>query len=189
MTNTVVESIDDLKGKKIRTATPSVTQALELLGAVPMSKPASEIYEMVAGGVMDGAIIPLDSMIDFKLDGLLKKVNAVPGGLVSSVMVIAINPESWARITPGDQQAILAISGKALADRAAKAHDEELKTAAEKLKAAGVEIIVPDQKVVEEIQSVTRPVRDAWIAEAAAAGMQDPKAMLDFIETQTGVGG
>lgn len=188
MADTVVTSVEDLKGKKIRTPAPPVTRALELLEAVPVSKPASEIYELASGGVIDGAIIPLDSMVDFKLDGPLKKVNTVPGGMVSTVILIPMNQSAWSRISEEDQQAILEVSGATLADRAGAALSKAVEASVGTLEDAGVEIIEPEADVIARLQEVMQPVREEWIAAAGEAGMEDPEAMLEFIEERTGAG-
>lgn len=184
MADLEIKSVGDLKGMKIRTPAPAVTKALELLEAIPVSKPASEIYELASGGVIDGAIIPLDSMVDFKLDGPLKKVNVIPGGMVSTVVVVPINKAAWARISPKDQEAILSVSGLALANLAGRALGLAAAKASDTLTAAGVEIITTDASVVAAIREQTAPVRDNWIADASKAGLADPAGMLDFIETQ-----
>lgn len=178
---TELKSIDDIKGLKLRTPSPPIAKALELMGAVPINKPASEIYELASGGIIDGAIIPLDSMVDFKLDGPLKQVNVVPGGMVSTIILITFNKASWAEIGEDDRKAILALSGEALGARAGQALQTALAEARGKLEASGVRITEPSAEVVEQIRTLVNPVREDWIAAAKNAGMANPEAMLDFI--------
>jgi TRAP-type C4-dicarboxylate transport system substrate-binding protein len=181
-----VNTIEDLAGLKLRTPAPVVTEALELLGAIPINKPASEIYELASTGVIDGAIIPLDSMIGFKLDTVLKKVKNVPGGMVSTVILYPINKDSWARISEADQKAILAVSGEVLSKRAGEVLAKQLQTATAALEKGGVAITVPDASFVAAIKEKTDPARQNWIAKAKAAGMEDPAAMLSFFEGISG---
>lgn len=170
-----------IKGLKLRTPSPPITKALELMGAVPINKPASEIYEPASGGIIDGAIIPLDSMVDFKVDGPLKQVNVIPGGMVSTIILIPFNKAAWERIHEADQQAILALSGEALGARAGVALQVALSEARVKLEASGVRITEPDAEVVEDIRKLVEPVRQDWNEAAKKAGTADPVAMLDFI--------
>lgn len=183
-----VNKIDDFRGLKLRTPAPVVTEALDLLGATPINKPASEIYELSSTGVIDGAIIPLDSMVDFKLDTVLKKVTTVPGGMVSTVILYPINKDSWARISETDREAILEVSGAALSKRAGEVLEKQLQTARAALEKSGVAISKPDASFVTALKEKTEPVRQNWIAKAKQAGMQDPTAMLTFFEEITGVG-
>lgn len=89
---TEITSLDSVKGLKIRSASEATTAAITLLGATPVSKPASELYELLSGGVIDGAIFPLDSMVGFKVDSVLKHVAYMQGGFNSSMVLIAMNP-------------------------------------------------------------------------------------------------
>lgn len=176
-----------MRGLKLRTPAPVVTEALDLLGAVPINKPASEIYELSSTGVIDGAIIPLDSMVDFKLDTVLKRVLTVPGGMVSTVILYPINKDSWARISEADQKAILEVSGDALSKRAGEVLEQQLATARTALEKSGVAITVPDETFMTALHEKTDPVRQNWITKAGAAGLQNPDEMLTFFEGISGV--
>lgn len=182
LTNKEIKSADDLKGLKIRAANPSTAHALELLGASPVSKPASEIYELVSGGVIDGAVIPLDSLVDFKLEGPLKKVGELPGGMMSTVIIVAMSKDAWAKISPEDQKAIEGVSGLALADRAATALVAATEAARTKLKDAGVQVYTLDDAVVQDLTKTLAPVRANWVELAKTNGLADPEAMLALFE-------
>lgn len=62
-----VETLDDLKGLRIRTPTPAITAMLEEIGATPVGMPPTEIYESVERGVVDGNIMPWGPVGAFKL--------------------------------------------------------------------------------------------------------------------------
>src|SRR5690606_23416472 len=111
--NKAINGVNDLSGMKLRSPAPATNEALGLLGAVPLNKPASEIYELASGGMIDGAVIPLDSIVDFNLHGVFKKINTIPGGMVSTVIVLPVNKAAWDKISPADQEAILSVSGQA----------------------------------------------------------------------------
>src|SRR5690606_6492478 len=110
-------SIADFQGLKLRSPSPAVTQEIELLGGVAVSKPISELYELLSGGVVDGAIIPIDTVKGFKLDGALKHITVIPGGLSNNMVMIAMNPAAWDKISEADQKAINEVSGRFLAQR------------------------------------------------------------------------
>lgn len=182
LANTTIGSADALKGKKVRAANTSTAKALELLGATPVTKPASEIYELASGGIIDGAIIPLDSILDFKLDGVLKKVGEIPGGMVSTVVMVPINKDAWAKISGKDQQAILAISGATMAKRAGDALAAATDQARNKLIEAGVEVYKIEPAAAEQMTRAMQPLRDAWIETARQNGLADPAAMLSLFD-------
>jgi len=62
-----VETLDDLKGKKIRAWNPEQVTMLKLLGAVPVSIASAEVPTSLQRGVIDGAITSALSVNDWKL--------------------------------------------------------------------------------------------------------------------------
>ncbi|MEC7762132.1 MAG: TRAP transporter substrate-binding protein [Pseudomonadota bacterium] len=176
-----IETMEDMAGKKIRSPSDAISQALTSMEATPVSKPASELYELANGGVIDGAIFPLDSVVGFNLQGVLKTVTYMPGGFNNSMVLIAMNPAAWDRISEADQAAIMDISGEALAARVGNMLTETLAEACETLTSNGVEIYEPDQALVDAMEAAAAPAREDWIERAKAAGMEDPQAMIDYM--------
>jgi len=185
MTNKALTSVEDFNGMKIRTPHPAISEALELLGAVPVSKPASEVYELASGGIIDGAVFPLDSTTGFKLEGVMKKVTLVPGGISNTMVLISVNKDAWAKVSEADQKAILAVSEGALAERTGKNLEKVDAEAREALKNAGAEFNTLSEEAVEQIKQKIAPVRERWIAKAKEAGLDNPEAMLDFVQTRS----
>ncbi len=83
-TKRAINSIADLKGMKIRTGGGVAEELGNLLGASAFVKPAPESYELLNSGVADGVFFPLESIISFKLDTVLKHATLFPGGFYSS---------------------------------------------------------------------------------------------------------
>lgn len=181
-TKTEITSLESVKGLKIRSASEATTAAITLLGATPVQKPASELYELLAGGVIDGAIFPLDSMVGFKVDGVLKNVAYMEGGFNSSMVLIGVNPAAWAKIAEGDQKIIMDLSGEALATRVGEMLAVSEKEAREKIVAGGGKVIDVDSTLVQQFKDAVMPVRQAWIEKAKAAGLQNPDEMLRYLQ-------
>lgn len=178
MTRKIIENIDDFNGLKVRSPAPTTTQGLELLGATAISKPSSEIYELASGGVIDGAVFPLDPIPGFNLHGVLKKITYIPGGFGSTVVALPVNKAAWAKISEKDQQAILEISGLALAERAAKVIEAEQVKARKIIEDAGGEIVVASEKLAADIRQRVEPLRADWIQKAKESGLSNPEEML-----------
>src|SRR5699024_1014824 len=66
MTKEPVESLEDLKGMQIRASGTNV-ETLEALGATPVAMPVSEAYEGMSRGVIDGSLLPADTLRAFNL--------------------------------------------------------------------------------------------------------------------------
>lgn len=180
-TRTIINSLDAVKGLKIRSASEATTAAITLLGATPISKPASELYELLSGGVIDGAIFPLDSMVGFKVDTVLKHVAYMEGGFNSSMVLIGMNKDAWARIPEPDQKIIMELSGETLARRVGEMLAVSEKEAREKMVAGGTEVVDVDSTLVQQFEEAVLPVRQAWMEKARAAGLENPEEMLDYL--------
>src|SRR5713101_4692756 len=79
-----MKTLDDVKALKIRAAGPSLPAAKALgINAVPL--PATETYEAVLRGTVDGSLFPWEAMTSFRINELVKGHLEVPGGLGAPV--------------------------------------------------------------------------------------------------------
>lgn len=186
-TGAQINSPQDYKGLKLRTSSPSLTMAVDLLGGVPVLKPISELYELASGGVVDGALIPFDTVKAFKLDEIFKYVSYIDeGGLGNSMVVIAMSKAAWDKISPEDQAAISEISGEYLARRNGEVLKDKMDSSINELKAAGMNIHEAPSELVEEMKKIVQPVIDEWIKSAKENGLENPEQFLKELSAETG---
>src|SRR5690606_22535625 len=72
------DGVASVQGKKIRAPGGTAFQLAEALGAAPLSRPARELYELLNGGIVDGAFMPADVFGGWRLEDLIKSVTTVP---------------------------------------------------------------------------------------------------------------
>ncbi|MGE0232295.1 MAG: TRAP transporter substrate-binding protein [Flavobacteriaceae bacterium] len=185
-TSKPVKSIDDFKGLKLRSPSPAVTQEVELLGGVAVSKPISELYELLSGGIVDGAIIPLDTVKGFKLDGALKHITVIPGGMSNNMVMIAMNKAVWDKISEKDRKAIDEVSGAFMAKRNGEVIKKKLEESYDVLKAAGITIEDASPELANALKEKLKPVVEDWYKRAKAAGLQNPEAFLKELSDASG---
>lgn len=183
-----VAAVADLEGLKLRSPQPAVTQGLELLGAVPISKPVSELYELVSSGVIDGTVLPTESVSAFKLDDLLPHATEIPGGLYNTVLVLGINENSWNRISEEDRAAIMEVSGSVFSRESGLVYKRNNERAKAEMIESGVEWIVADDAFVSDLQERLQPIEDAWIEKAKDLGVEDPAALLQQLRAAASAG-
>ncbi|MEC7762122.1 MAG: TRAP transporter substrate-binding protein [Pseudomonadota bacterium] len=175
-------------GMRLRTPSPVATDVLNLLGSVPVPKPMTELYELAAGGVVDGAVLPIDTFLAFNLDEVLKQMNLVEGGLYNTMMVVGMNPAKWEQISEEDRAAIEEVSGEHLA----RVNGEVLQNVADNTLAAldsrGVSLNRMPEDEIEAMKVALKPIWDAWIDKAQEAGMSDPNALLTDLAELAGGG-
>jgi len=174
-----LRSIADFKGLKMRSPQTSATQALTLLGAVPISKPVSETYELLSSGVIDGTFMPPESIPAFKLTELVPYATIVPGAIYNTVLVLAINEDKWKSLRPEDRDAITRISGDVFARNIGKAYANGDKAAFEIMRKAGKPAETFPAPALAEMKKVLLPIERDWIEKAKKKGMADPQKVLD----------
>ena len=181
----VINTVDDVKGLKLRSPNPVANAELGLFEAVAIAKPASEIYELMSGGIIDGAVFPIDVIQPFKLDAVAKEVTMVPGGLTATHQMIAMSKQAWEKISEADRKAIESVSGVVMAERAGKVLADNLAASTSFLKEKGVNLHTVDDAFMKAAKEKLAPVRQDWIDKAKKAGLADPEEMLTFVEKES----
>ena len=179
-----VKTVADFKGLKIRSPQPSANQALSLLGAVPVSKPVSEVYELLSSGVLDGTLMPAESMQSFKLSGLVEHATIVPGALYNTVLVIAMNEDKWKSLRQDDRDAIMKISGETFARNVGKAYAKGDLAAYDELRKSGKSVEPLSPAVLAEVKTILKPIDNDWIEKVKKKGVADPQKLIDALRAE-----
>jgi TRAP-type C4-dicarboxylate transport system substrate-binding protein len=175
-----IHSLADLKGMKIRTGGGIAEKFGNLLGASAFVKPAPESYELLSSGVADGVFFPLESVVSFKLDKILKHATVFPGGFYSSSFGFFMNQDKWAKLGKQDQDIIEKMSGEAAARSNGKSWDTADQVGLEALKKAAVKIDTASPAFVKEVMARAKELDDEWIKAASAKGVDGAKVLVEF---------
>ncbi|MGF7159274.1 TRAP-type C4-dicarboxylate transport system substrate-binding protein [Rhodoligotrophos appendicifer] len=176
-----VETLADMKGLKLRSPLATTGPMLAAMGAVPVQKPVSELYELLVGGILDGTLAGKEQVAGFKLGEVINHLTLVPGGLYNSVLGIAINEDVWARIDEADRAAITKISGRALAEKVGRAYRTLDQRGLEIMGHPPKTVLTASPEFVAEITAAVAPVIDQTLADS---GLQDPAAVLADYKAQ-----
>lgn len=173
-----VKSIADFEGLKFRVGGGFVNEIGKALGVNMTLRPASQAYEMLSSGVMDGNWFPDESVLSFKLEKLTKYRTALPGGAYNTSFAFVMNEAAWNKISKADQAAIEKLSGEAAARRFGKFWDEEDDRSLQAQKQIGVESINADAKFVADYKAKTGPLEAEWVKKADEKGLKNAAAVL-----------
>ncbi len=173
-----VKSLADLDGVKFRVGGGVVNDMGKALNVNMTLKPASQSYELMSSGVVDGVWLPDESIISFKLDKLVKYRTTLPGGLYNTSFAFVMNPATWAKIPKADQAIIEKFSGEWAARHYGKYWDEDDLKSRALQQAGGIEFYTADAKFVADFRAKTAPVEAAWFKEAEAKGLKNAAAVL-----------
>jgi TRAP-type C4-dicarboxylate transport system substrate-binding protein len=177
-----ISSLADLKGMKIRTGGGIAEKFGNLLGASAFVKPAPESFELLNSGVADGVFFPLESVVSFKLDKILKHATIFPGGFYSSSFGFFMNQDKWAKLAKQDQDIIEKMAGEAAARSNGKSWDVADQVGLEALKKAAVKIDTAPPAFVKEVMAHARQLDDEWIKAANGKGVDGAKVLAEFRE-------
>jgi TRAP-type transport system periplasmic protein len=177
-----VNTVADLAGMKIRSGGGISEASAKLLGASPLFKPAPESYEILSSGVADGIFFPAESIKSFNLDKVVKYATIFPGGFYSSSFGFFMNEDKWNKLSKQDQDAVMSVSGEALARLAGQAWDAADKIGLDTLRAAGGVIADASPAFVADVRKRTESLVQDWIKAANAKGIDGTKVFAEFHE-------
>ncbi|NVK28585.1 C4-dicarboxylate ABC transporter substrate-binding protein [Marinomonas sp. CT5] len=132
MRNKVIRTPADLAGLKIRVAGATAAKVASAFGATPVQMPASQIYNAMQTGLIDGVITGASTLRDFKLDEVADSLTlGAPLGRLTFYTVL--NAGVYNDLNAEQKAAIDAASGLGLSK---SAEDAWLQTAKEALEVA-----------------------------------------------------
>jgi TRAP-type transport system periplasmic protein len=173
-----IRSIADMQGLRFRVGGGMVNEVGKAMGVNMTLRPASESYELLSSGVMDGTFFPAESFEAFRLDKLIRHVTTFPGGLYNTSFAFVMNEGAWNKISKQDQQAIEKLSGEHAARLFGRGWDTVDRRAKAMMQAQGVQMVEADKKFVDTVRTRTAPIEQKWAADAKARGLANPEQVL-----------
>jgi TRAP-type C4-dicarboxylate transport system substrate-binding protein len=167
-----IRSLDDLKGKKVRSPSALASDVVKALGAVPVNMPITNVYTSLERGVIDAFFAGPSANFSFKLDEVVKSITlGGPGGNLP--LVVVMNKKAYEALSPEHRKIIDETSGLALGLRGAKAYDERFVKGIEAArKRSGVQVIELSAAEQAKFHRAAEPMVDAWIAARAKDGVK-----------------
>jgi TRAP-type C4-dicarboxylate transport system substrate-binding protein len=179
-----VKDLADMQGLKWRIGGGLVNDMAKAWGINATLKPATENYELISSGVMDGTLLPAESMESFKIDKLIKYVTTFPGGLYNTSFAIIMNKAKYDKLAPDEKKAVDAASGEVAARIFGRQWDKADTRAHALMQANNIQVTKADAKFVNEIKQRTAPVEQQWAKDAAAKGMKNPEKLLAELRSE-----
>lgn len=183
-----VKTPNDTKGMKLRTPGGILDSTLNAVGATPVAKPVTELYESLQRGVLDGTAIGAVSVPSYKLDDLLKyTTRGAQLGTFSGTL--SINENLW-KTLPEDIQKAMLQAGEEIAKSFGKEADDKVNSLMKQfVEQRGLKVhdITPEEmKVWSEFMA---PVEKQWIEDMKAKGLDGEKVIAERKNITKEVGG
>jgi TRAP-type C4-dicarboxylate transport system substrate-binding protein len=179
-----IKSMADFKGLKFRSPQAGVNQSLTLLGAVPVLKPISELYELLSSGVLDGTVLVPESVASFKLADSLPYATIIPGALYNTILTLGINEDKWNSIKKQDQDAIMKISGEPFARAVGRTYMQGDEATWAAYRKAGRTIETASPAMIAEMKTALKPVEVTWMEKARKKGVAQPEKLIEALHAE-----
>ncbi|MGS5086471.1 TRAP transporter substrate-binding protein [Hydrogenophaga sp. A37] len=173
-----VLSSADAASLKWRIGGGNINDLTKLMGWNTTLKPASESFEMLSTGVMDGTLFPDESIASFKLS-MIKHATTFPGGLYNTSFVFMMNPAKYDALSAQDKAVVDKLSGEYVASRFGAGWDKVDDASRDGAqKAQGVQRVTAPEAFINEVKAKQSQLEDQWAAAAEAKGLKNPKGVL-----------
>ncbi len=175
-----VKSLEDLKGKKLGAAGNYLPKYVAAAGAVGAHAPMTEAYMMMQKGVIEGQLLHIDLIYNFKLFEVCKYFTRV-GLSATTYMIFGFNKTAFDKLPQDIQQLAMEISAES--DKYFYDWLEgQISTMEKKLKEAGVEFsVLPDAERAKWLKGMYY-IPEYWAEEMNKKGLPGNNMMRSYIQ-------
>ena len=172
-----VTSAADAAKLKFRIGGGNINELSKLMGWNTTLKPATDSFELLSTGVMDGTFFPDESLQSMRLS-MVKYATTFPGGLYNTSFVFMMNPARYNSLKPEERAVIDKVSGEAAARLFAAGWDRTDAASRDIQKQTGVQRQRASEAFVNEVKARQAALEDRWVAAAEARGLKNARAVL-----------
>lgn len=167
-----INTVEDMKGLKMRAYNVGTTRIAELVGAQPVTIQAAELPQALATGTVNAFMTSGSTGYDSKVWETMSHWYDVQGWIPKNVTFV--NKAAFNAL-PKDQQEAILTAAKAAEDRGWKLGPEKAQWYVNELKAKGMKVLPPGPELKAGLKKIGDQLTDDWIKKAGADG----KAVVD----------
>lgn len=174
-----VRTLEEIKGKRIRTAGSTVSLWAEEVGAIPVNVPSSEMYTGLERGTLDCASNAGNDLIDRSLWEVAPHTTRLPTGMYWSGPHWGYNPDFWAGLAPEDRKALMQATARSMA-RMNINYIKRAEDALAEAESKGNNIYAPAEDLMGSVEAYREKALAAVYQTAEEKyGLKDGKAVID----------
>lgn len=162
-----INSLEDLRGLRIRAGGATSTQIVERLGAVPVTMPITDTYTAFQQGVVDGIFLASADMVAYRLTEVGKHHFRV--GLGRIPIPHAISSGFYAQLSP-ELQAVMGEAGHHAGYDYARMYIALTEGAFEQMVADGVTLVEPSAEDQARMAELLEPMWEQFVAQNGGDG-------------------
>lgn len=168
----------ELASLKMRIPGGTTAEMAKALGWNVALKPATEAYELMSSGVLDGTFITVEAIKSLNLTPV-KFATLVPGGAFNTTQAFIMNPAKYNALSAEHKAAVDKLSGEYASRLFARGYDKADAVGLEFIKTTGIPIVNASPAFVSEMKTKMQPVEAKWIETTEGRGLKNAKAVLD----------
>lgn len=162
-TKNKLESIDDIKGLKVRTSNKMAANIVSHFGATGNTMPFSEVYSSLSTGLIDSVMTSSPSAVDGKFWEVLDHFSTA--NVNSGHDVVTMNLDEFNKLSPELQEAIVQVGAEMdeiMYELSFAAGDEGL----EEVQENGITVSEPSEEFMQELRAATAELVEDWLKDA-----------------------
>jgi TRAP-type C4-dicarboxylate transport system substrate-binding protein len=179
-----VTSAADAGKLKFRIGGGNINELSKLMGWNTTLKPATDSFELLSTGVMDGTFFPDESLQSMRLQ-MVKYATTFPGGLYNTSFVFMMNPTKYNSLKPEERAVIDKVSGEAATRLFAAGWDRTDAASRDIQKQTGVHRQMANDTFVNDVKARQAALEDRWVAAAEGRGLKNARAVLAEFRAET----
>ncbi len=173
MTSTPVRTMEDIKGKIIGFPGGTILpNFLKSAGASPVQVPVPDMYSSLEKKIIDGQVIPLETLVSFKLMDVVKYVTRLNAG--GGAFLTIMSRKSFEEL-PSDIQKIIEEMNPWAETIEAEAWIGSSHFAESMAQKKNIELIDLSEQERAQWVELARPLEDSWAKEMDARGLPGTK--------------
>jgi TRAP-type C4-dicarboxylate transport system substrate-binding protein len=178
--NKAYEDKASLEGQKLRAPGGMAFELATALGATPVSRPSSELYELLNGGIIDGALMPADVFGGWRLEELITHAVSVPGGLYNASFALVMNEAKYNSLTDEERAALAKVTGETFSRIAGRTSDNADAKGWQIYAEHGGKVHQASDAFVEEIRASVSHFEDEWVKSVADSGIDAAATLAEL---------
>jgi TRAP-type transport system periplasmic protein len=173
-----VETLEAMAGKKFRSGAANFGRWAEHVGGVKVSLPGNEIYDALAQGVVDCAMLSVTTLIEAShIDVTRALLFGVPGGVYAGLAENATNLDVWRGLSDEERAVMIRGSARLASDIVMHQRNVEIE-ATELAKSRGLKISEADAATMANYEEFVNSDLAVIASEMAAQGVQNAEAKV-----------
>ncbi|MGJ7462122.1 C4-dicarboxylate TRAP transporter substrate-binding protein [Halomonas sp. MA07-2] len=179
-----VRTLDELRGKRIRTAGSTVSAWVEEAGGTPVNVPSSEMYTGLDRGSLDCASNAVNDLIDRSLWEVAEHTTLLPTGMYWSGPQWGFNSDFWSSLSDEHRDVFKEASAKAMT-RMIVQYLGSADAAMEEALSHGINIYEPGDDLMASVEAFRdEAILNVYDRARDEYGVEDPEALIDdFLAT------